>query len=224
MNLSYRTRQRISRLLKGTLIALVIAAILWLCWIVWVGRYVVYTKDGVRLDFSLSPTFPSGQVAGLPSRGPTVPIVYDEPQESLPLPPTAEKTGISGYYVDPAQLQSDIPGLLEQLKNLPKGTAVLLDVKNIKGHFYYTSSTGKESKDVDNTQMDLLLDWLLKSDLYVIGRIPAFQDYEYGLHHVDDGLPKKGGNGSLWLDKTNDNNTYWLNPASDGALDYNHIL
>lgn len=220
MNLSYRTRQRISRLFKGLVIAIIIAAIVWLCWIIWVGRYIVYTKDGARLDFSLSPTFPSGQVAGLPTKGPTVHIVYDEPQESLPLPPVDEKIGINGYYVDPAQLKSDIPGLLEQLKTLPKGTAVLLDVKDIKGHFYYTSTSGKESKDVDTQQMDQLLSWLLNSELYVIGRVPAFQDYEFGLNNVDYGLPKKDGNGSLWLDKTTDNYTYWLNPASNGALDY----
>lgn len=220
MNLSYRTRQRISRLFKGLVIAVIVAALLWLCWIIWVGRYIVYTKDGARLDFSLSPTFPSGQVAGLPTRSPTVHIVYDEPQESLPLPPVAEKIGISGYYVDPELLKTDIPGLLEQLKALPRDTAVLLDVKDIKGHFYYTSDNGKESKAVDQEQMDQLLSWLLNSELYVIGRIPAFQDFEYGLNHVEHGLPKKGGNGSLWLDKTNDKNTYWLNPASKGALEY----
>ena len=220
MNLSYRTRQRISRLFKGIVITVVVAAILWLCWIIWVGRYIVYTKDGAKLDFNLSPTFPSGQVAGLPTRGPTVHIVYDEPQESLPLPPVAEKTGIAGYYVDPAQLEKDIPGLLEQLKALPKGTAVLLDVKNIRGQFFYTSANGKEAKNVDQEQMDQLLSWLLSSELYAVARMPAFQDYEYGLNHVEHGLPKKGGNGSLWLDKTNDNNTYWLNPSSEGALEY----
>lgn len=218
MNLSYKTRRRISRLFKAVVITAVVAAILWLFWIIWVGRYIVYTKDGARLDFSLSPTFPSGVVAGEPTRSPTVHIVYDEPQESLPLPPTVEKAGISGYYVDPEQLKSDIPGLLEQLKALPKGTAVLLDVKNIKGHFYYTSGIGKEASSVDNEQMDQLLSWLLGSELYVIGRIPAFQDYEYGLNNVEHGLPKKGGNGSLWLDR--DNSTYWLDPTSNGALEY----
>lgn len=94
---------------------------------------------------------------------------------------------------------------------------MLLDVKNTKGHFYYTSSLGKESSDVVNAQMDELLSWLLSSELYVIGRVPAFRDYEFGLHNVDFGLPKKGGNGSLWLD---DGDCYWLDPDSNGALDY----
>lgn len=109
MNLSYRTRRRIARLFAGLVIFAAVAAVIWLCWIIWVGRYIVYTQDGARLDLSLSPTFPSGVVAGLPTPGPSVHIVYDEPQESLPLPPTEEKTGISGYYAHPTSSRPTSP-------------------------------------------------------------------------------------------------------------------
>jgi hypothetical protein len=65
--------------------------------------------------------------------------------------------------------------------------------------------------------MDALIQYLANSNLYTIARIPAFRDWEYGLNHVPSGLPKKGGNGSLWMD---DSNCYWLDPTDEKALDY----
>ena len=65
--------------------------------------------------------------------------------------------------------------------------------------------------------MDQLMDYLLSSDLYLIARLPALRDYDFGLNNVSCGLPKKDGNGSLWLDDTN---CYWLNPTKEGTLEY----
>lgn len=216
MNLSYRTRRTLTRLGKAV-IGLVIAAILfWLCWIIWVGRYIVYTPDGAKLDFSLG-ALPEGVLAVPPTDSLDVDIYYDEPTIELP-PSVVEKTSIQGYYIDFEDLKTDISAVKAKLETLPSGTAVMLDVKSIKGFFHYSTSVGTTtSKDVDTAQMDALIQYLANSDLYAIARIPAFRDWEYGLHHVPSGLPKKGGNGSLWMD---DSNCYWLDPTAEKALDY----
>ncbi len=217
MNLSYRTRKRLISLAATIGIGIVVAAIFLLCGFIWIQRYVIYSRDGVRIDFDLPATFPSGIVAHPPTQGETVKVVYDEPEVDIPIVEVVPTT-ISGYYIDVADLKEDIPSVIEQVKKLESGTAVLLDVKDTKGRFYYSSDiSSKRAKDVDIDQMDQLLDYLTGSDLYVIGRLPAFRDYEFGLNNVPCGLPRKGGNGSLWMDDTN---CYWLDPTKDGTLEY----
>lgn len=218
MSLSYRTRRRLHRLGVTTLVLAVAAIVAWLIWIVWVGRYIVYTQDGAKLDFSLSPTFPSGQLATPPTPGATVDIIYDDPTPEETLPPIQEEQPIQGYYIDLSDLKRDISTVRAQLEKLPAGTAVLLDVKNPKGFFHYSTGVGKTTaKDLDIAQMDELISWLNSSGLYTIARISALRDWEYGLEHVDDGLPKIGAGGALWWDE---DNCYWLDPTAEGTLDY----
>ncbi len=216
MNLSYRTRKRLLNLGVAFLIILLVAAVLWLCWIIWVGRYMVYHRDGPRLDFSLSPTFPSGIVAHRPTQKETVKVYYNDPEIELP-PAEVKPERISGYYIELESLKTDISSVITQLEKLEPGTAVLLDVKDSKGHFYYTSNVGnKTSPEVDTAQMDQLLEYLLGSKLYVIARLPALRDYEFGLNNVPCGLPRKGGGGALWLD----DGAYWLDASKEGTVDF----
>ena len=216
MNLSYRTRRMLRRLGKAAVVLAITAIIAWLCWIIWVGRYIVYTPDGAKLDFSLG-TFPEGVLAVPPTVGQDVEIFYDEPEIGV-TPPVVEQTSIRGYYIDFEDLKTDISAVKAKLETLPAGTAVLLDMKSTKGYFHYSTDVGTTtSTSVDIAQMDALIEYLANSDLYVIARIPAFRDWEYGLNHVSSGLPKKDGNGSLWMDDTN---CYWLDPTDEDALNY----
>lgn len=216
MNISYRTRRVFRRLGKAIVILAIAAIVAWLCWIIWVGQYIVYTPDGAKLDFNLG-DFPEGVLAVPPTDAENVEIFYEEPQIDVTIP-VVEKTSIQGYYIDFEDLKTDISAVKAKLDKLPAGTAVLLDVKNIKGYFHYSTSVGTTaSKDVDTAQMDALIEYLANSNLYTIARIPAFRDWEYGLNHVPSGLPKKDGNGSLWMD---DSNCYWLDPTDEDALNY----
>lgn len=217
MIVSYRTRRRLRRLGQTLLIAAAVALVALLCWLIWVGRYIVYTPQGARLDFSIDPTFPAGEPAEPPAPGQTVPIFYDEQEEESPLP-NYDQTAIAGYYVDFEDLCEDVAAVKERLRQLPAGTAVLLDVKNTKGYFHYSTAVGQTTSDkVDIAAMDELISWLAGSQLYAIARLPAFRDWEFGLNNVPCGLPKKDGNGSLWMD---DINCYWLDPTSEGTLNY----
>lgn len=216
MIFSYRTRQRLGKFCKSLLILALVAAVVWLCWVIWAGRHIVYTPDGAKLDFGFAGQFPEGEEAVPPSVGETIAIHYDSPAEETE--PVPEQVPINGYYIDLELLKEDVSAVRTELEKLPAGTAVLLDVKSIKGFFYYSTSVGTTTdEDMDIAAMDSLLEFLSASELHTIARLPAFRDWEYGLNHVPSGLPKKGGNGSLWMD---DSYCYWLNPSDEDTQDY----
>lgn len=219
MNLSYRTRRNLRVLGKTLVILFLIAAISWLCWIIWVGRFIYFDRDlGAKLDFSLEADFPEGTLAVPPTVDTGVNIIYNDPQVEKP-PEVQEKTGIAGYYIDLSDLQDDIPAVIEQLKALRPGTAVMLDVKSPKGYFFYSSDLEEASDStlLDVAQMDTLFTYLASSDLYAIARLPAFRDWRYGLNNVPSGLPEQNKGGALWMDDTG---CYWLDPTDQQALSY----
>ena len=210
----YRTRSILRRLTVTVLIILLVASMVLLSWLLWLNRYVVYTRDGVKLDFGLSMEFPEGQPAVPPTPGATIDIYYNE-GENVILPESTELTQLSGLYVTGEMLSQDIAAIRQQLKTLPADTPIMLDVKNIRGEFYFSTTLGKNSTAIDASQMDLLIKDL-KANHYLIARLPALRDYWYGLENVNDGIfnPNRL---SLWMDAER---CYWLNPASDGTLSY----
>ncbi len=214
MNIPYQTRQRIKRISIIVLVILAVALVIWACWLVWLGRYFVYSRnEGAVLDFSLSPQVEPGEPA-VPPQQETVPIFYNEGKDQVAA--KKELTQIVGCYVELEDLQKDVSAVKKELQTLPRGTAVMVDVKNIHGNFFYESAVGsKRSDQVSVEAMEDLIKYLGDSGLYVIARLPALRDYAYGLKHVSDGLPTSGG--YLWMD---DEGCYWLNPSSEGTLSY----
>lgn len=214
MTLSYRTRRYLYRLAVVLLFLILIAALVWLCWLLWLERYVVYTQDGAELNFNLSADGLAGQVAVPPSPEETISIYYNEGDDAVST--GTELTQLMGYYADSAALSQDIDAVRSQIEALPLGTPVMLDVKNISGYFFYSTTVGADtSSSVDVDAVDELIAYLKTSGLYTIARLPAFRDYSYGLNHVSDGLPTSKG--YLWMD---DSRCYWLNPASEGTITY----
>ena len=215
MIFSYRTRQGIKNTVIVLLAILVVAALVLACWFVWLDRYVVYTRDrGAVLDFSLSASFGPGQLAVRPEPEDPVSIYYNEGENTINT--STELTQMIGYYVDAAALEEDLDTVYEQIRKLPSGTAVMVDVKSIYGNFFYSSAVGdRRNSAIDPAAMDRLIAMMQANDLYAIARMPALRDYYYGLHHVPDGLPLPGG--YLWMD---DDYCYWLNPASEGTITY----
>ena len=217
MSLSYHSRRQLKKVLTITAVLLTVGIIAFIGWVIWADRYVVYTREGALLDFNLTQNFPQGDPAKAPEAGEPVEVIMHDPYQSGDQP-IAEQVSISGYYIDSEQLKEDIPGLMESLKALPAGTAVLMDMKTIKGSFYYDTAIGETLvKGVDQEQLNQLLELIVTQELYGIARIPAFRDWEYGLNNVPQGLPRKGGNGSLWMD---DSNCYWLDPTNENVLGY----
>lgn len=217
MTLSYRARRRLRRSVIITGIVIALGLTLFSGWVIWADRYIVYTRDGAKLDFGLSQAFPEGSPAKPPeAQKPVKVVIRDTDQDNSQ--PILEQTSIRGYYIQSKELQEDIPGIIEKLETLPAGTAVLMDMKGINGSFYYSTAVGRSiSKGIDQEQISRLLEFLSSNNIYAIARVPAFRDWEYGLHNVPQGLPRKGGGGSLWMDEKN---CYWLDPANEGVQGY----
>ncbi len=212
MTLPYRTRRTLLQTGAVLLILLLAAILVWGCWILWLSRYVIYTQDGAKIDFSLPEHIGSGELAQPPEPGETISINYNDNSGTV----NTELAQLGGYYVEISALQKDISAVKSQIQALPAGTAVMVDVKNIYGRFYYSSSVGDaRNSSIDIQAMDQLIEYLDKSGMYTIARLPALRDYQYGLNHVPDGLPTAGG--YLWMDG---DGCYWLNPASSGTLSY----
>ena len=213
MTIPYRTQRVLKRILIAVLAIAVVLAAIWACWLIWVQRYIVYTADGsAKLDFDLPP-ISGGQLAVAPD-GPDIPIHFDKDDEMVG--GTTELQQMVGYYVEPETL-SDLATVKSQIQALPAGTPVMIDVKGIQGDFYYSTTVGsRTSSRVDIGAMDELIDYLKRSNMYAIARIPALRDYTYGLNHVPDGVHHISG-GYLYMD---DAGCYWLHPGSEGTLSY----
>lgn len=218
--LSYRSRRALRRLGKFFLVLALLAAVGLLCWGFWLNRYVVYTKDGVKLDFGFSGEFQPGQQAGTEATDNTV---YVEYEQTVPTePPSTELKQMSGYYISPEMLRGDLTEVKNQIAQLPKGTPIMLDVKNIRGEFYYSSLVGNPSSSVSQAAIDDLIAFLREGEYYIIARIPAFRDYEFGRRNVACGLLDidKVHLVALWMDISDGVATYWLDPSKDGTVQY----
>lgn len=211
MIFSYRTRQFLRRLRSVVLAAVVVLSVALVCFAVWLQRFVVYTPDGVRLDMSVGTPASGGKIPTRPAKV-EVSLEYMEPEASGPDASVAQQR-LAGYYIDPKMVQDDMAGLRTQLSALPAGTAVLLDVKSFWGYFYYSSEQGPGSDNYILAEVDALIAELARSDLYVIARLPALRDYDYGKNNTSSGLPTKKG--YLWTDESG---CYWLDPTDDGTL------
>lgn len=214
MFLSYRMRRFWGRFFRGVLVFAVLTVSILLCWLLWLQRFVIYTDEGVQLDFNLRPLQP-GEVVTPGETGVTFPIHFGEVETTTP-PEDATQTKLTGYYVSADSLYEDISAVRSQLAQLPAGTPVLLDVRTGVGYFYYSTQVGLGTYGgIDREEMDELITWLADSDLYVIARLSALRDYEYAAANSSAALP--GQNGYPWYDE---GRCYWLDPGNEDTLSY----
>ena len=217
MNLPYRTRRRLKTLGIAVLALTMLVAVLSLFWVVYLERYIVYTRDGVVLNLELDlDQYDEGVVAHPPDADETVPIFYNEGSNAQEM--NAELTQLWGYYISFDALAKDIEGCRNLLATLPAGTPVMIELKSGYGKFHYSTSVpGAELSDSLNiAEVDSLIQDLRSRNLYLIAKISAFRDRAYGLKNVPQGIyhvNKKG----LWPDN---NNCYWLDPSNPTVLSY----
>lgn len=217
MSIPYRTRRFLKGLLTVLLVLVLLLVLVWGVWILWLDRFVVYSRDGARLDFDLEEP-QSGELATPPEAGNPISIYYNEGENALNT--STELSQLYGYYITTTMLMENPTQVLELVRKLPEQAPVLIEMKDIVGRCYYQSEVAPVKEEVDMDTISKIVEQLTRSNLYAIAKIPAFRDYTYGLNHVPFGLPHKSGRG-LWMDESR---CYWLNPASDGALNYNVLL
>ena len=236
MLFSYKTRRVLAGILPTLLTSFVFVIVAALCLLLWLQRFVVYTPQGAVLDFGLqpptvtgvSPQRPSDSQVNIeypyeqpetsrPPEEPDIPDVPDIPEEpDLPDDPVVpSKQLLSGYYFNASMVQNDPDGVLEQLQQLPAGTAVLVQLANFWGYRYYTSEYGTAISEANRKKMDNVLQWLAESDLYVIGRMPAFRDYYYSVEKENWPNSLKTAEAYRWYDSSN---CYWLDPTNQKVL------
>lgn len=215
MKLTYRTRRRLHRLGVTLGYLLLAVLIIGICWVIWLERFVVYTGDGVRFDFDRESPAGVAEVAKPPEEE-TIAIHYNEGEEQINL--STELTQLRGYYATTEVLSRGVEGVADLIGQLPSDSAIMLDVKGGFGTFYYSSTLEEAPATdlIDVARMDQLIAELAASDTYLIARVSAFRDRNYGLNHTNYGLAVADG-GYLWADSEN---CYWLNPASNGALSW----
>lgn len=216
MSMTYRTRRRLSRLGFVSLVLLLAAILTWLGWVIWLERYVVYTRDGAVLDFERAPQEITGVVASPPVAQNSISIYYNEGTDAIEN--TRVMTPLSGYYISYDALSQDMQGVLDNLKYPPAGSAIMVEMKGGYGSFYYTSSLPEsvQSASVDVAQVDALVKQLRASGFYIIARVSSLCDYNFGLNHVTSGLYMLSHAG-LWNDE---NGFYWLDPTNATTLNW----
>ena len=215
MRLTFTTKRKIQRITLASLVLLMVGLLVWFCWVIWLERYVVYTDEGASLNFDLEDPG-RGQVASPPNAEETVSIYYNEGEAAIDA--NWELTQLNGYYIDTATLKEGVANTREMLATLTSGSAVMIELKSIKGSFYYSSglSDAVMASNMDVTGIDSLIQDMNSRNLYTIACIPAFRDWNYGLNHVSSGLavPKKG---YLWVDN---DGCYWLDPTDGGTMSW----
>ena len=214
MKLSYRTRCALKRAGKIALVFLVVGVLAYGLWFSWLDRFVVYSREeGAQLDFSSSITDKSGVVAEKPEAKPPVSVFYNDGQLEVE---SEELTKLKGYYVTASQLEKDLEGILAKLQELPKGTAVMIDVKSMYGNFFYSSAVrDHRASTIDPEAMDRLIETINEGNLYTIAHLPAFRDMKYGMENIMQTLQDSRGYG--WYDYYG---CYWLVPTKTAVQEY----
>ena len=218
MKLTFTTKRKLHRIGLISLIVLMVSILVWFCWVIWLERFVVYSADGATLNFD--PGHPgTGEVAVAPNLDETVSIYVNEGSNAINT--STELTGINGYYIDSDALTQDYTTVRANINSLPAGTAVMVEMKNIWGSFFYTSNLPDAtlSSKLDTKTVDALIQELDSKNLYTIAMIPAFRERYYCLldsSYASAGLAQNG-KAYLWSD---DQSCYWLNPSSTRALNW----
>ena len=216
MRISYRTKRILQRLAMVSAIALMLFIIAWFCSVVFLERYVVYTRDGAMLDLSISANDIIGEEVRAPSAGTNISIFYNEGDDAINM--SDELTKLDGYYIDINALKTDIAGCWDLLEPLNANTPILIDLKGGYGSAYYSSTLPGiiTSSEVSVASVDELIGYMNEKNFYTIARISAFRDYNYGLNHVPAGLMHVNGKG-LWPDE---GHCYWLDPTKEMTLEW----
>lgn len=207
---SYRNRVRFRKVMLIVLIVVLSLLILSAGIVAYLDRYIIYDHDGAHLDRNWSENSTAG--SSTPSSIEDVQIQYVSDDDEVAIGGTRK---ISGYYVTRSML-SDIPAL-QQVLAAGGYYAVMLDLKDTYGNFYYASglSGAQTASSLDAAAVSELLASLKQSGVYLIARIPAFADQRTCLNNTALGLPVSSG--ALWADE---NGCYWMDPGNPDVIDY----
>lgn len=213
---SYRNKRR-AKLTLGILAAvLLLLFLLCLFRFIYLQRFLVYTPDGVQLDYTQNLQSDRTPAEELDPAAFPVEILAAEDGMAVSSQAMEELRQLSGFYVTTSMLQ-DVSAVREALDAQEHISALMLDMKSIFGNFYYASTIpGAVQSSADIPAIASLLETLTaQENLYLIARIPAFSDNNFALANQAYGLPLSSG--ALWMDS---NGCYWLDPMEEEVQSY----
>lgn len=216
MRIPYRTQRRLHRLGIVLLILLLLFIIAWFCSVIFLERYVVYTREGAMLDLSVSANDLVGEVATPPVVKTNISIFFNEGADAIDL--SGELTQLDGYFIDIDDLKTNLGEVKNLLEPLSANTPIMIDLKGGYGSAYYSSTLPGilTSSEVSVAAVDELIGYMNEKKFYTIARISALRDYNYGLNHVSSGLMHVNGLG-LWPDE---GHCYWLDPTKEDTINW----
>ena len=100
-NLTFTAKRRLQRAGLITAIVVMVLILIWFCWVIWLERYVIYSREGATIDTSLPERMAGGQVAAPPSTDETISIYINEGSDAIDTELKLKK--INGYYVEQEQ-------------------------------------------------------------------------------------------------------------------------
>jgi len=203
---SYRNRRRFRKVFLVLLVLALIFAVVTGFTIAYLERYLVYDRNGAHIDPNWNEAVRDVPVYSTPGFAAELSYVSDTTHAV-----SEESAEVTGFYVT-AQMLADIEGIRQNLSGKTYN-AVLFDLKDGYGNFYYNSVQGNVVTSYDVSAITALIQELKSDNVYLIARIPAFADRNYCLANVDVGLPLASG--ALWVD---DNNCYWMDPGDEKVI------
>lgn len=215
-NLTFSTRRRIQRIGIASLVTILLLVVVWGCWVVWIGRYVVYSRDGATIDMKVPLQLSGGQLSAPPSAAETIPLYINEGSDAINT--NTDLTQINGYYIDTDTLQNEMDTVMNTLATLPSGTAVMVELKNEWGTFFYSSQLEEAAVTtrLDVTAVDNLILEMNSKNLYTIAKIPAFRERNFVLKRNSSFLLNSRRQYG-WEDN---DKCYWLDPSANGAMNW----
>ena len=218
MSMTFTTRRKLQRIGIVSLALLMVGILIWFCWVIWLERYVVYTEEGASLKFDLEDPG-QGQLATPPNAEETISIYYNEGEAAIDADWDLKQ--LNGYYIDTATLREGVAGTRDMLATLTSGSAVMIELKSIKGSFYYSSSLSDAvmASNMDVTGIDSLIQDMNSRNLYTIACVPAFRDWNYGLNHVSSGLATLTSGSAVMIElKSIKGSFYYSSSLSDAVM------
>lgn len=215
--MTYRTRRRLHKLGVFCGYFFGILLLVWICWFLWLARYVVYSGNEAKLNFNWVSHTDDAVVARPPEEA-TVAIHFNEGEELVET--NHELAPLSGFYITANDMMENMDLVTDTVKQLPKDSAVMLDLKNVVGSFYYSTKIegAKISESVDASAVDKLIKTVTQGNYYAIAKVPAFRDQLFGLENDSNGYTLAHSSGGyMWSDE---GGCYWMNPTTDGAISY----
>ena len=189
--LSYRHRLRLKRLGKWIGICALVLAVLMIFFLIYMQRYVVYTSEGVKLDFDHStldiPVNDETEDPEPHKKPGHVEIEIKDDEQTA----DGKLKQLKGVYITIDMLRTNPELVLETVRSLDNTNAVMIDVKDEKGNFYYnTEITGVKKANTD--ALDELIGYLTRNGFPMIARMPAFTDSYFAKSHQELALSVDG--------------------------------